>query len=82
MAPVASAVNRPRRVDEVAVRLPRIAIEAVSPAVDDGRFPVKRTVGELVGDLYMGRPPFLDPSRLSADRFSGTASVLREVNII
>ncbi|GGG35781.1 alpha-1,4-glucan:maltose-1-phosphate maltosyltransferase [Caldovatus sediminis] len=28
--------------------LPRLAIEAVSPAVDDGRFAVKRTVGEVV----------------------------------
>ncbi len=27
---------------------PRIAIEAISPACDDGRFPVKRTVGEVV----------------------------------
>ena len=31
-----------------AMRSPRIAIEAVSPAVDDGRFPVKRRLGETV----------------------------------
>ncbi len=27
---------------------PRVSIEAIAPAVDDGRFPVKRIVGELV----------------------------------
>ena len=31
-----------------AVAAPRIAIERVSPAVDDGRFPVKRIVGERI----------------------------------
>ncbi len=31
-----------------AARQPRIAIEAVSPAVDDGAFPAKRVVGDLV----------------------------------
>ena len=31
-----------------AARAPRIAIEAISPAVDNGKFPVKRTVGESV----------------------------------
>ena len=31
-----------------AAAAPRVAIEAVSPAVDDGRFPAKRLVGELV----------------------------------
>ena len=30
------------------MKLPRIAIEAPSPAVDGGRFPVRRTVGTLV----------------------------------
>lgn len=39
-------------------------------------------VGELVADLYLGRPSFLDAGRFSADRFSRTASVLHEVNII
>ncbi len=33
---------------EVARALPRIAIERVAPAVDDGRFPVKRLAGEAV----------------------------------
>ena len=33
---------------EVARALPRLAIERVSPAVDDGRFPVKRLAGEAV----------------------------------
>jgi starch synthase (maltosyl-transferring) len=39
-----------------AMRAPRIAIERVSPAVDDGAFPVKRVVGETVhveADVYM-----------------------------
>jgi starch synthase (maltosyl-transferring) len=31
-----------------ATALPRVAIEAVSPQVDDGRFPVKRIVGDVV----------------------------------
>lgn len=33
---------------EQAATRPRIAIEAITPAVDGGRFPVKRTVGEMV----------------------------------
>ncbi len=32
----------------VGVALPRIAIEAISPKVDDGQFPVRRCVGESV----------------------------------
>jgi sarcosine oxidase subunit beta len=39
-------------------------------------------VGELVADLYLGRPSFLDATHFSAARFSGAAPVLREVNII
>ncbi|WP_136420137.1 maltotransferase domain-containing protein [Herbaspirillum sp. ST 5-3] len=31
-----------------AVRAPRIAIEAITPSVDEGRFPVKRTLGDVV----------------------------------
>ena len=31
-----------------AATLPRVAVEAVAPSVDDGRFPAKRLVGELV----------------------------------
>ena len=33
---------------ETAVLAPRLAIEAVAPAVDGGRYPVKRIVGEVV----------------------------------
>ena len=44
--------SAPARLDADAARRmgnnPRVAIEAVSPAVDDGTFPVKRLVGELV----------------------------------
>ncbi len=40
------APDRPSAEDGVA--LPRIGIEAVTPLVDGGRFPVKRTVGETV----------------------------------
>jgi starch synthase (maltosyl-transferring) len=39
-----------------AMRAPRIAIERVSPAVDDGAFPIKRVVGEPVhvqADVFM-----------------------------
>ncbi len=39
-------------------------------------------VGELMADLYLGRPSFLDARRFSADRFRAAESVLREVNII
>ncbi len=31
-----------------AATMPRVAVEAVAPSVDDGRFPAKRLVGELV----------------------------------
>ena len=45
-------VQRPvpsgRRSTDAALKMPRLAIEAITPAVDDGRFPVKRTVGEAV----------------------------------
>lgn len=34
--------------DRIALAADRIAIEAVSPTVDDGRFPIKRSVGEEV----------------------------------
>jgi sarcosine oxidase subunit beta len=39
-------------------------------------------VGELVADLYLEKPTFLDPSHFSANRFQGTETALREVNII
>ena len=43
-APVARAAQNPRE----AAELPRVAIEGVAPSIDDGRFPVKRLVGEMV----------------------------------
>ncbi|MGN6389570.1 MAG: maltotransferase domain-containing protein, partial [Burkholderiaceae bacterium] len=46
--PVTLPANRGRRAIDAATKLPRIAIEAVSPAVDGGAFPVKRVVGECV----------------------------------
>lgn len=48
MTPITAAPARGKRAVEAAARTPRIAIEAISPAVDAGRFPVKRTVGDLV----------------------------------
>ena len=37
-----------RRSTEAALRSPRLSIEAITPTVDDGRFPVKRTAGDAV----------------------------------
>ncbi len=37
-----------RRSTDAALKMPRLAIEAITPSVDDGRFPVKRTAGEAV----------------------------------
>ena len=37
-----------RRSTETALLRPRLAIEDVTPSVDDGRFPVKRTAGDAV----------------------------------
>ncbi|HWZ48018.1 MAG TPA: maltotransferase domain-containing protein, partial [Herbaspirillum sp.] len=45
-APVITVTTRSRRAALVATCAPRIAIEAVTPAVDNGRFPVKRMIGE------------------------------------
>ncbi|SDB15994.1 maltotransferase domain-containing protein [Belnapia rosea] len=33
---------------EAGARMPRLGIEAIEPVVDGGRFPVKRTVGEVI----------------------------------
>jgi starch synthase (maltosyl-transferring) len=44
---VAPIARRERDV-AAAAAVPRISIEAVSPAVDEGRFPAKRLVGEMV----------------------------------
>lgn len=39
-------------------------------------------VGELMADLYLGRPSFMDPTHFSANRFADDARGLCEVNII
>jgi len=61
IATLAPSTKRSNKVAErkaatEAVQVPRIAIEAVSPAVDEGRFPAKRVVGEQVSveaDIFM-----------------------------
>ncbi|MDB5989241.1 MAG: alpha-amylase [Herbaspirillum sp.] len=45
-APVITVTTRSRRAALVATCAPRIAIDVVTPAVDNGRFPVKRIIGE------------------------------------
>ncbi len=47
-APVIRGGAVPAPEDRARLMAERIAIEAVSPAVDDGRFPAKRCVGDLV----------------------------------
>jgi len=47
-APVLLPPPRGKQAVTAAAKAPRIAIEAVSPSVDSGKFPVKRTVGESV----------------------------------
>lgn len=37
-----------RKTIAAAVRAPRVAIENISPSVDHGRFPIKRTIGDMV----------------------------------
>ncbi|KAA0979264.1 FAD-binding oxidoreductase [Paeniglutamicibacter gangotriensis] len=40
-------------------------------------------VGEIMRDLYLGRPAFMDPSTFSADRFNDDgAALVKEVHII
>ncbi len=41
-------VPQPASSAEQAARRPRLAIEAASPSVDNGRFPARRTLGDLV----------------------------------
>jgi len=56
MPPIAQPGGRNKQAAAMAARGPRIAIEAIAPAVDGGRFPVKRTVGELIdieADVFM-----------------------------
>lgn len=45
---IVPALDTLRFTPDSAVLAPRLVIEAVSPAVDGGRFPVKRIVGEVV----------------------------------
>jgi starch synthase (maltosyl-transferring) len=45
---VAPPIGRPQRNAVEAATMPLIAIETITPSVDDGRFPAKRLVGELV----------------------------------
>lgn len=45
---IVRALPTGRRSTEAALQMPRLAIEAVTPSVDSGRFPVKRTAGEAV----------------------------------
>jgi starch synthase (maltosyl-transferring) len=46
--PVITVTTRSRRLATAATRAPRMAIEAVTPIVDNGRFPVKRVVGDAL----------------------------------
>jgi starch synthase (maltosyl-transferring) len=46
--PIRREPDDPARSARAAAQQPRIAIEAVSPAVDDGEFPAKRIAGEVV----------------------------------
>jgi starch synthase (maltosyl-transferring) len=48
LAPVLLPPSRGRQAITAAARSPRIAIEAISPSVDGGKFPVKRVIGEPV----------------------------------
>ena len=48
LAPILSPPARGKQVAVAAAKAPRIAIEAVAPAADGGKYPVKRTVGESV----------------------------------
>jgi starch synthase (maltosyl-transferring) len=41
-------IGRAERAALEAATMPRVVIEAVTPSVDDGRFPAKRLVGEMV----------------------------------
>ncbi|MFZ6646531.1 alpha-1,4-glucan--maltose-1-phosphate maltosyltransferase [Undibacterium sp. TJN25] len=45
---IASTAKSGKRETETAARQPRVVIEAVSPRVDDGRFPAKALAGDVV----------------------------------
>ena len=49
LAPILSPPARGKQATVAAAKSPRIVVEAISPAVDGGKFPVKRTVGESAG---------------------------------
>ncbi|HUH58647.1 MAG TPA: alpha-1,4-glucan--maltose-1-phosphate maltosyltransferase [Candidimonas sp.] len=54
--PLGNSSGEQRKSIAAALRAPRIAIENVAPAVDQGRFPVKRALGESVqveADVFM-----------------------------
>ncbi len=54
-APVRPAAGRARQTARRAAMSPRLVIERLTPAVDGGRFPTKRVVGEVVAveaDIY------------------------------
>lgn len=56
LPPVVSFVNRGKRPAQAASRAARIVIEAMSPMVDGGQFPVRRIVGdqlEVEADVFM-----------------------------
>lgn len=44
----ANAAGEQRKSITAALRSPRIAIENISPEVDQGRFPIKRTIGDTI----------------------------------
>ncbi len=48
LPPIRLPVPNPKRSADAAVARPRLAIEAITPSVDGGRFPVKRNAGEAV----------------------------------
>jgi hypothetical protein len=58
--PLSSVTSRPDTVPELHPQLlRRVAIEAVEPQVDCGRFAVKRTIGDAVivrADVHARRP--------------------------
>jgi starch synthase (maltosyl-transferring) len=47
-APIVVTPNRSKRPAQLAAKAPRIAIEAITPVVESGRFPVKRVVGDAL----------------------------------
>lgn len=55
MRAAASIPRDARRAAEASARAPRVAVESITPCVDDGRFPAKRSAGEWLSvqaDLF------------------------------